>query len=62
MPPYIISYHRLWHQGAYDLLRKRMRPGQIEIQRWVSKANIQSDKEKEEKWEKINSKILQNCP
>jgi len=39
-----------------------MRLGQIETQRWVSKANIQSDKEKEEKWEKIKHKIFQSCP
>lgn len=29
---------------------------------WVSYADIQSDKEKEEKWEKIKPKILQNYP
>jgi len=41
-----------------DLLRKRIRPGQRITQFWVSKADIPTDKEKEEEWEKINPKIL----
>jgi hypothetical protein len=45
-----------------DLLRKRMRPGNIIYQCWVFKLNIQPDKEKEEEWEKIKSKILQIYP
>ena len=45
-----------------DLLRKRMRPEHISIQSWVSKADIPTDKEKEEEWEKIKPKKLHICP
>jgi hypothetical protein len=39
-----------------------MRPEHIITQFWVSKADIPTDKEKEEEWEKINPKILHICP
>ena len=39
-----------------------MRPEHISIQSWVSKADIPTDKETEEEWEKINLKIFHICP
>lgn len=39
-----------------------MRPEYIITQFWVSKANIPTDKEKEEEWETINPKSLYICP
>ncbi len=39
-----------------------MRPGNMNNQYWVFKANTQSDQEKEEEWEKIYTKNLQIYP
>jgi hypothetical protein len=40
-----------------NFLRKRKRPGHKRTQFWVSKADIPTEKEKEEEWETINLKI-----